>query len=281
MEIRSLESTPLEEITRCFNAAFSDYFMEFTATENYLKTRWTVARVDYRLSFGCFIKGVLRGFIVHGIDQHNGQLTAHNCATGIEPPFRGKGLLSEIYQVAIPALRQRGVVFSTLEVITKNKRAIRGYEKNGFRIRPTLLHCFNGTPTISSDEIPGVEFRQKDRPDFKKCTPWLGYSPSWEMTEQALSTSPDNFVNHELHLHDDLIGFMVFSPKNSTIQQFAIHPNFRRQGFGQSMLKKICNDYPTIRINNVPETALSGVQFLNKIGMKNPIDQYEMEREIG
>ncbi len=268
------------EITRCFNEAFSDYFMKFNATEQYLSTRWKIGRVNYEYSFGCFIDGKLRGFIVQGIDMRDGKLTAHNCATGIEPKYRGQGLLGELYDFAIPALKNFGVRFSTLEVISKNKRAIRGYEKTGFTLRPTLLHCFSGNPKIDGDENQDVLIKLTTKPNYKKYASFHDYEPTWEMTEQALFIFPEEFEYREMHLKNELVGYLIFAPKTNLVQQFAIHPEFRNMGFGKALFKNLINEYKSIRVVNVPETATSTVLFLNNIGLKNTIDQYEMEREI-
>ena len=79
-----------------FNDAFSDYIIKFTATEEYLKTRWEAAAVNFDLSFGAFKNNKLIGFIIHGIDKQNGINTAFNVATGVIPEHRGKRIVKEI-----------------------------------------------------------------------------------------------------------------------------------------------------------------------------------------
>jgi hypothetical protein len=79
-----------------FNDAFSDYIIKFTATEEYLKTRWEAAGVNFDLSFGAFKNNKLNGFIIHGIDKQNGINTAFNVATGVISEHRGKRIVKEI-----------------------------------------------------------------------------------------------------------------------------------------------------------------------------------------
>src|SRR5687768_6451246 len=121
MEIKSLENTPLAEIAACFNLAFSDYFVKFAATEEYLKNRWRANSVDYSLSFGAFENGKLVAFIIHGIDKLNGKKTAYNAGTGVIPEFRGQKLVAQLYDFALSRLKAAGILQSTLEVITQNQ----------------------------------------------------------------------------------------------------------------------------------------------------------------
>lgn len=279
-KITNLSDTHISELTRCFNESFSDYFVKFNATENYLAKRWKIGRVNFDLSFGYFVDDILRGFIIHGVDMREGKLTAHNCATGIEPAFRGKGILGKIYQTAIPALRVQNINFSTLEVISKNKKAIRAYEKAGFKIRPTLLHCYSGQPIINITQSENITIQKTKNPDFLFYKTCQDIEPTWEMTESALNIFPNEFNYHEIFLENIKIGYLIFSPSTSLVQQFAIHKDFRNRGFGKMLFKNLTQEHPTIRVNNVPETSVKTVTFLNSIGMTNQIDQYEMERQL-
>ena len=280
LEITDLSKTSISELTRCFNESFSDYFVKFNATESYLKKRWQIGRVNYKLSFGCFIDDVLRGFIIHGIDKRDGKLTAHNCATGIEPPFRGQGILGKMYETAIPFLQMHGVTFSTLEVIAKNKKAIRAYEKAGFKLRPNLLNCFKGSPVINTPIPKNILIQKTNNPDYSFYKTCQDFEPTWEMTESALNISLNEFEYWEILLDNSKIGYLIFSPSTNLVQRFAVNKNFRNNGFGKLLFQKLTEQYKSIRVNNVPETSTNTVSFLKNIGMENHIDQYEMECTI-
>ena len=280
IEITDLSQTSISELTRCFNESFSDYFVKFNATESYLKKRWQIGRVNYNLSFGCFIDDVLRGFIIHGIDKRDGKLTAHNCATGIEPPYRGKGLLGKMYDTSIPILKGHGVTFSTLEVISKNKKAIRAYEKAGFKLRPHLLHCFKGSSNIKMPIPENVEIKKTNDSDYSFYNSCQDYEPTWEMTKSALSVFPNEFEYWEIFLENNKIGYLIFSPSTNLVQRFAIHKDYRNKGYGKLLFQKLIEQYKNIRVNNVPETSTNTIGFLKSIGLENHINQYEMEREL-
>lgn len=280
IEITDLSNTPISELTRCFNESFSDYFIKINATESYLEKRWRAGRVKYELSFGYFIDDILRGFIIHGIDMRDGKLTAHNCATGIEPPFRGHGILGKMYEAAMPFLREKGVNFSTLEVISQNGKAIRAYQKAGFQLRPTLLHCFKGSPQIKIQVPENVLITKTTLPDFLFYESCRDFEPTWEMTESAFSVFLNEFEFSELFLENNKIGYLIFSPSTNSVQQFAIQKEHRNKGYGKIIFQHLTQEYNNIRVNNVPETSINTVNFLKNIGMEIYTDQYEMEREI-
>ncbi len=280
IKITDLSNTSISELARCFNESFSDYFVKFNATESYLKKRWQIGRVKFNLSFGCFIDDVLRGFIIHGIDMREGKLTAHNCATGIEPPFRGQGILGNMYNASIPILREHGVAFSTLEVISKNKKAIRAYEKAGFSLRPNLLHCFKGLSKINISTPKNITIKKIVTPDFSFYKTCQDFEPTWEMTESAFRVSPKEFEYWEIFFENNKVGYLIYSPGTGLAQQFAIHENYRNKGYGKVLFQHLIQEHKNIRVNNIPETSINTVNFLKNIGMENHIDQYEMERNI-
>lgn len=280
LTISSLSNTPLSEITRCFNEAFSDYIIQFNASEEYLHTRWKIARVNYGLSFGAFDGEKLVGFIMHGIGERDGLRTAHNTATGIEPAYRGLSLLNKIYDEALAALRKHGIEQSTLEVISTNERAIRAYQKVGFQLRPGLLHCFKGTLQASTPPPDGVEIRRAEKPDWPLYDTLLDFPLTWELTPEAIAVSPDSFEYRELWVEGEFGGYLIIAKGSGLILQFVIRSEFRRQGFGQLLFAELVRESPHVRVVNVPAKAKGTLRFLEYMGMENHVDQYEMELQL-
>ena len=276
-KISSLETTPLSEITQCFNEAFSDYFVKFQVTEDYLRARWKVARVDYGLSYGAFNGDKLIGIIIHGIGEKNGMRTAHNSATGIIPPYRGKGLLGNIYEEAIIGLKKAGIEQSTLEVISINERAIKAYQKVGFKLCPELLHCFRGTIKKAINIPHNLKTIKTEKPNWPLYKKMRSFPLTWEMTDAALSVFPAGFEYREIWKSGEMAGYVIHSPKTKLIQQYAVRPDLRRQKLGTCLFSELKKTSPNVRVNNVPASDLASVAFFKNMGFENHIDQYEME----
>jgi len=110
MEFINLDKTPLSILTSCFNLAFSDYFVKFNATEDYLRDRWFAADVDFSLSAGVMDKNELVGFIINGVREWNGIQSAFNVGTGVIPSCRGNRLTEKMYQFLQPLMKKKSNV---------------------------------------------------------------------------------------------------------------------------------------------------------------------------
>ena len=55
-----------------------------------------------------------------------------------------------------------------------------------------------------------------------------------------------------------------------------IYPTFRQKGYGRLLFETMAMERPKLRTNNVEDTAIATLQFLEKMGMQNSINQYEM-----
>jgi len=93
------------------------------------------------------------------VDNRAGKLTAFNTGTGVVPNHRGKRIVSAMYEYALNDLKQHGIERSTLEVITKNERAVRAYQGVGFKICKNY-QCFAGEIKLEAED----QFELKERP---------------------------------------------------------------------------------------------------------------------
>ena len=280
MIIKNLVSIPLKEITDCFNLAFSDYIVKFTVTEDYLKERWHGAGVNMKYSVGVFDGDLLVGIIIHAIDKYKGKRSAFNVATGVIPSHRRQRFVQKMYDVVLPELKKEGITYCGLEVITSNEKAIKAYSNVGMSILRTL-HCFNNKDAVPKEvNIPNLQVKKASSPNWPIYESFLDFQPSWENTSFDLNRMTAHYQYQELYFHNELIGFAAIRPKTGYLAQFGIAPAHRRKGYGQYLFHQLALQCPVLKINNVdgdfPEIKL----FLEKIGFKNVIDQYEMGMPI-
>ncbi|MEM6967244.1 MAG: GNAT family N-acetyltransferase, partial [Bacteroidota bacterium] len=168
MQIITLEHTSISDLTKCFNKAFSDYFVKFNVTEAYLQDRWYAAGVDFSLSAGVMDGGLLVGFIMNAVQEWRGLKSAFNVGTGVIPSHRGNQLTEKMYDFFLPKLIAQNIKCLGLEVIQENHKAIHIYKKVGLVISRGL-NCYNGE--IRSDllvQVDGISFKEIKNPDWKK-----------------------------------------------------------------------------------------------------------------
>ncbi len=270
MKVKNLSHLAFEEIVNCFLEAFADYFVKMPQDITYYKQRWANANVDFNLSYGMFDEERLVGFIIHAIDHRDGLLTAYNTGTGVIPGYRGKGITKSIYEFALKDLKQNGIQKSKLEVITKNEIAIRLYQNIGFKICKNY-QCFNGSIQSGTISPPLLEEISLNNLDWTALPHQQFYS--WD--NQKASIIKGNYHFFQV-LHDEQPeSFFIINPEQNYISQFDVFNNevhsWDRLFTG---IKQISD---SIKINNVDDQLTEKITALNKAGIKNVIDQFEME----
>jgi len=273
MQIRSLNHIKFGDLIECFNQSFADYFVKMQATNEFWKKRWRAARVDYSLSFGMFDGNDLVGFIINGIDYKNDLLTAFNSGTGVLPAYRGKRIVKKLYDFAIPVLIENDVKSCGLEVIVENEKAIKAYQRVGFEITKTLK-CYSGKLNvedfkhISTHKIPFEIIDWDNLPNQEFY--------SWDFQKSAIEIIKDNFNYFDVFEKDNKIGYVILNPKTGTIAQFDLVEG-KNESDWQKLFLGIKSIVPTIKINNIDNHQMEKIAAVEKTGLSNTIDQFEME----
>ncbi|MCB0643043.1 MAG: GNAT family N-acetyltransferase, partial [Phaeodactylibacter sp.] len=213
MEVIPLSQVSIEEKVRCFNAAFSDYFVQINMTADYFRERHQMGRVDYDYSFGIWAEGKLCAFIYSGLGSWAGAPTVYNAGTGVIPAFRGQHLVSRIYETALPFWAARGYRQTLLEVITDNVKAIRVYERVGFR-KQRRFHIYSGLSDLPvSSAVPELDIQIVDRPDWAAYAPLLPFQPSWEYNQAGVEALINGFHFLHAYVQGALQAFLILQPQ--------------------------------------------------------------------
>ena len=80
------------------------------------------------------------------------KFTAFNSGTGVVPKYRGRRIVKQLYDFAIPELLKRGVEKCGLEVIKENEKAIKAYRRVGFEIIKILKCLIKSTGKSGNNE---------------------------------------------------------------------------------------------------------------------------------
>ena len=272
MTIKTLSQTPIDTIIDCFLLAFEDYYVELPKDKAYYKQRWESANVDFSLSYGMFDDKRLVGFILHAIDTRFGVLTAYNTGTGVIPEYRGKDIVRSIYTFALKDLKKAGIKKSTLEVITKNERAIHVYKSVGFKMSK-VYKCFNGCLNINTENA--YNLKQIDLQDIDwQSLPNLPYY-SWDNQKETLLKNANCKFYYVLN-HGNIESYFIHYNESNCIAQCGV---LNHESIGwERLFYAISNTVENrIKMNNVDSRWKDKLEFLDKIGLNNVVDQYEME----
>lgn len=271
MEIKNLQHIPLPSIVDCLLESFADYFVKMPEDVQYWENRFLGARVNFELSFGMFDDGKLIGFIINGIDYTGEDLTAFNTGTGVIPAYRGDKIVDSIYDFAIPVLKKNGVKKCMLEVIQKNEKAIRVYERIGFSSHRSLK-CFKGSLKTGVTDV-GVKKANFEHIIDKQTIDQQFYS--WDNNNEAILSSGNLYHTFEVFFRDSCIGYFVINPKIGYLPQFELYDT--ESEYQLQLFEGIRQVAEEVRINNVDASRIHLCDALLQAGLENHIDQFEME----
>ena len=275
MQIKNLSNTNSQSIVDCFNEAFANYFVPIHASAEYLTLRWKGARIDPALSFGVFDKDKIVAFMFIGVDEHYGKLTAHNDGTGVIPAYRGNRLVDKMYDRAIPQFKAKSIEQCSLEVIQENTRAINVYERIGFK-KLRGINCYGGEIIrTNAPTPPNLVIQQINQPNWKRYQTCFDFVPCWNNSLNWVKAIQDTYEVIEIYDNQQFAGFGAVD-KSGSLPIFGIVPTFRQKGYGRILLDYMAATRPKLRTNNVDDSATATLQFLEKMGMQNSINQYEM-----
>lgn len=268
----SLDNIPTQDIVDCLHDAFSDYFVPLKASHDDLTARWDAARINYALSFGYFDKEKLTGFILHGIDRYEGHFGFFNMATGVIPDYRGRRIIKQLYDHALPLLQQHDCSAGFLEVITDNVKAIKAYKSVGFSIIRDY-QCYQGRhiePTFTFAE------RLKNKPDPDQYKHLVHHHLCWEQNDATINQNRELFQSLEIWDKQELIAFAIVKLSNTNLVQFGVRDNEWNK-FGRILFGSISKNYPDYRILNIDPKDQAVYDFLNELELPKLIRQYEMQ----
>ncbi|EFA85109.1 hypothetical protein PPL_02106 [Heterostelium album PN500] len=276
----------------CFKKSFFDYNVNFQALDSkYFENRWRVGMADYKASVGSFNieTNELVGIVIWGIDyDKNGQRVAYNITTGVMPEYRRIGLAYGMIQYSINMLKNQPYKLDklSLEVITANERAVKCYEKCGFKIDRNLV--------IYSGILTAIEQKPEDQMSsgnkvlvlkgkdisIEKLSPKPLCESPWEFQAKCLMTDLENLECWSL-IDENTEGkepgrtyLLIYGPRN-----FVEYAHFESVEKGITLMNQLSLKYQNIMslIQEEEEIVISVFKHFN-LAIK--LHEYEMSRPI-
>ena len=267
---RNLRDVSIDIIVACLSESFADYFVQMPSDPEFWRVRFKNARVDQELSWGAFDQDKLVAFIINGIDIQDQVLTAFNTGTGVLPAYRGNQVVDKMYSYGMSELKKKGVKRCSLEVIDKNDRAIRVYERIGFQLNHKL-QCYKGSLSVTK-EVVIQEVLHKEVIESES-----NQNYSWDNTNETIAIAGDTYQTYKVFLKDQTksIGYFIINPLNGYIAQLE-----SKNHQWDYIFSGICQISKEIKINNIKDDRVQLLSYIEKIKLTNTINQIEMEMDI-
>jgi RimJ/RimL family protein N-acetyltransferase len=233
-----------------------------------------MANVDFSLSYGMFEDNVLVGFILNAVDHRNNKRIAYNTGTGVLPEYRGQHIVDSLYEFAIPNLRKHGIEKCTLEVIKENAVAINAYKRIGFK-KTKSYRCYSGV--IDCMHVKTLDFVLK-----KVATSFFDWNSmkqglySWD--NQIETIKRGSYKTYAVLYRDEIVAYFIINQESGYLAQFDTFKN--TEDNWNRLFIAIRSISKTIKINNVDASLTDKIHYLTLFGLRNTVDQYEMEMEL-
>lgn len=279
MTVKTLANIDIPQMAEAINQSFADYIVPFQLNAEQLQYKIIQEDVDLDLSVGVFDDDTLVGIMLHALRKNDGHLVVYNAATGVIPTYRGKGLVGKMYDSLLPKLQALQVQKMVLEVIEGNEPAIKAYEKMGYTISRKLV-CFSGTAKVAETQ---KEISIKEATAFQ-WDKWLSFwdiQPSWQNAVQSVENSKATAKVLEAYLDDELAGYLIYNIDSRKVNQFAVSPSHRQKGVATALfshLQQVLDN--EMYVYNIDASSQACIPFLKKLGLKEKVNQFEMERTV-
>jgi len=279
MTVKTLVDIDVHQIAEAINQSFSDYIVPFQLNAEQLQYKITQEDVKLDLSVGVFDGETLVGLMLHGLRKNENHLVAYNAATGIIPTYRGKGLLSKMYDFLVPKLQELQVQKMVLEVIEGNDPAIKAYQKMGYTISRKLV-CFSGT--VKVDKVQkGINIKEATTLQWNKWLNFWEVQPSWQNAVQSVENGKTICKALEAYLDDELVGYLIYNPNSKKVHQFAVSPSNRQKSVATALFSRLQQSLNgEIYVYNIDASSQACISFLKELGLKEKVNQLEMKRAV-
>lgn len=275
----TLENISIETLHKTFLNAFSDYQVKMDLP--LFKFEYMLQRRGYvaKSSIGAFNDETLVGFVLNGVRNWDGKLTAYDTGTGVIETYRKQGITSNILLNVRQLFKEMGVEQYLLEVIQSNTSALQLYKKQGFKILRDF-ECFhldkNKYNPITTYKVEHVNMINSN--DWRELTEFWDFVPSWQNSIDSINAVSDAFIYSIVRLEDNIVGYGVIDKKTGDIPQIAVNKNYRCKGIARSILIDLIKNTESYNINviNVDGRSKSMKDFLLKLGFECGVSQYEM-----
>ena len=278
MTVKTLADIDIPQMAEAINQSFADYIVPFQLNAEQLQYKIIQEDVDLDLSVGVFDDDALVGIMLHALRKNDGHLVAYNAATGIIPTYRGKGLVGKMYDFLIPKLQALQVQKMVLEVIEGNEPAIKAYEKMRYTISRKLV-CFSGTTNV--DEQKEISIKEATAFQWDKWLSFWDIQPSWQNAVQSVENSKATAKVLEAYFDDELAGYLIYNTNSRKVNQFAVSPSHRQKGIATALfshLQQVLDN--EMYVYNIDASSQACIHFLKKLGLKEKVNQFEMERAV-
>jgi ribosomal protein S18 acetylase RimI-like enzyme len=273
MEITTLDAISTSSMVTAFNRAFSDYAINFSYTHENFQRKIISENIIPEYSVGAFADGELIAFILHGLDEIDGQKRVFNAGTGVIPEYRGQRIVQELYNYILPVLKKKGYRHHQLEVLDGNDKAEKIYANAGFsRYRNVLSY----SGVVTSGSIPGIELKEVASVNWDIAKSFCDMEPTWQNGFPAIHRTIDTHTIVTAYREGNFVGFAIYDTLSGRLRQFGVKKEERGKGIGKALFAYVCKKKGQVSFTNYDTNDTEAIAFFEALGLKRGYELIEM-----
>lgn len=284
----------LAAMTATLNAGFSDYLLPIHFDESTLARSIAANEIRLADSFIARSSGTAVmppsdlgiALVAYRDRPRHGPWRASLFAMCVVPAARRLGVGGALLQRVLDDARARGCDPVTLEVLEPNDRALRLYERLGFRPvrRLFALSAARAALTIGAPSTVALSHSTPGR-CAAICARWADVAAPWQLSPETLRGLPsDGRGCYRIVLEGATVGCLVVVRPGAPVMgltHLVVSPTLRRRGIARAALQQLVRQFPATERIEVPalfpEDCFSLLGFLLASGFAlQPPHQFEM-----
>jgi ribosomal protein S18 acetylase RimI-like enzyme len=273
------------EITTVWNAAFSNYAMNFNMTVDQIAFMIGKSELSPEHSIVIFDDHIPIGFVLTSIKTINGTRTAWNGGTGVAPNYQGRGIGKLLMNELMDVYKKIGIQTAALEVLKDNAGAIFLYEKYGFQ-KTGSLTVLEANPKNANIPIETDLYITEKAPaaDVKNL-PFYNENAAWSHKMENIQNGQSIIIKN---LNKKVIGYGLFTEvtringdKVIMLHQCEVDPSItQKEGVLKVLVSAIHHEAEKknalIRTGDFTSSSEEVVPFLKQIGFRTVAERFNM-----
>lgn len=267
-------------IHQAFLSGFSDYAIPMNIPrDQFFERFFGMEGNTLEDSFVAFDDNEPIGLVLGGIRTYDGFKNLRCGALCVNANYRGKGVSKELFRLFAENGMNKHCERLSLEVLTDNERAIRFYEKQGFKKSHKLVyfrHVMEDNRLKLSRKNRSIEINEVD------------LSVAAEVRKKILTTHI-NWQNEVEYFMKDttthcyaaydgnsVVGTLVITSSGKIYFLYVVESE-RKKSIASSLLSQAINQLDLKKLTISMPDQIDIIEFLTKVGFKKvPIEQFEM-----
>lgn len=152
IKFKRLVDCCVHESVDVWNRGFEGYFVPIEMSADMFVQRLVNEGLSMQHSIVAFDREKPVAIVLNGFRTVNGKKISWNGGTGVAMEYRGTGVSKLLMEETVRIYAEEGTEVATLEAIKQNEKAIRLYEKYGYKVIGNLVYL-SGNPKIQFSNV--------------------------------------------------------------------------------------------------------------------------------